>query len=50
MVYMEYDIQQIINLVSSFLTISFPIALIMSIAIKLANIFKDFVTGRNVRL
>lgn len=47
---MDFDIQQIVNLASSFMTIAFPIALVFEIGIKLANVFMDFVLGRNVRL
>ena len=47
---MDYNIQTIVDLYSSFMLIGFPIGIVMLIAEKLTLWFQDFILGKNVRL
>lgn len=48
--FMDYDVQVIIDLFVSFLKHGYPIALVIMIVIRVTNIFTDFVLGRRVDL
>lgn len=44
---MGYDLQIIVDLVVSFLTVAFPIALIFQLGAKFTSIILGFIIGKN---